>query len=279
MIPRRLLKDIALKSVRYSGAEGLRDAVWARRGLLPAVVALFHRVTDAIPEDGITISTARFRQIVRSLKNDYRPISLSTLLDCLERKEAWPSRTVVVTFDDGYRCNYEHAAPILAEAGVPATFFVVTDMVGTDRVPSWDEHIRGRVQWMDWPQVRELAAQGFEIGSHTRTHRDLGKIRGAEARQEIFDSRTRLEQELGMKVRSFAYPFGGRQSLLPENRELVIEAGYRCCCSAFGGFVAPSSDLFNVQRIALNSWVTSDSEMHFELCSSAPWRWRRPDGV
>jgi peptidoglycan/xylan/chitin deacetylase (PgdA/CDA1 family) len=279
MIRRRLVKELILNGVQYSGAEWLRDEIWARRGLLPAVVALFHRVTDTIPEDGITISSARFRQIVRTLKADYRPMSLSELVEHVEQKRTWPRRTVVVTFDDGYRCNYEEAAPILADAGVPATFFVVTELMGTDHVAQWDKHLSGRIHWMDWRQVRELAARGFEIASHTLTHLDLGRIRGAEARREIFDSRTRLEQELGQEVRHFAYPFGGRENLLPENRELVMEAGYRSCSSAIGGFVAPSSDIFNLRRIALNSWVTCDSELHFELRTVAPWRWRRPAGV
>jgi peptidoglycan/xylan/chitin deacetylase (PgdA/CDA1 family) len=151
--------------------------------------------------------------------------------------------------------------------------------MGTGHTAPWDEHLRGRVSWMSWGQVRELAAGGFEIGAHTLSHCDLGTVRGPQARREIFESRARLEHELGKDVPLFAYPFGGRNNLLAENRELVKEAGFRCCCSAFGGFVVPSSDRFNVQRIALTSWVESEDEMHFELRSVAPWRWRRPEGV
>ncbi len=279
MKPKRLLKEILLGGARYSGAEWLRDRFWAFRGLLPAAVVLFHRVTDTIPEDGITVSTARFRAMVQALKEHYQPVSLTVLLEHLEQKKAWPERTVAVTFDDGYRCNHAEAAPILAEAGVPATFFVTADLLGTDRTLPWEENLRGRVHWMTWPQVRELAGQGFEIGSHTLTHCDLGSVRGSDARREIFDSKTKIEQELGREVRLFAYPFGGRENMVPENRELVAEAGYQCCCSAFGGFVTPFSDPFALPRIALNSWFATVNEMHFELRSMAPWRWLRPDGA
>lgn len=264
-----------LRLERHLGIERLRDKVWTARGILPAPVLLFHRVTDDIPEDGITVSTSRFRAMIRNLRQHYRPISLSQLLGYLERKQIWPARTVVVTFDDGYRDNYEHAASILAEHAVPATFFVAVDAIGSECVMPWDEHLRGRVPWMDWSQVRELHAQGFEIGSHTLIHPDLGQLRGPRAWEEISESKTRLEDTLGAAVSLFAYPFGGTRNICEENRELVRQAAYRCCCSAYGGFVTLVSDLFNLQRIPVSNWFSDPYDLDFEIRIAAPWRWLR----
>lgn len=271
-----IIKRALLRMVQDSGAEQLRDKIWAGRGVLPAAVLLFHRVTDNIPGDGITVTTERFRTIIRHLRDHYRVESLTHLLDDIERNRIWPSRTVVVTFDDGYKDNYEHAAPILAEYGIPATFFVAVDVIGTERVMSWDEHLRGRVPWMSWGQVRELHAHGFEIGSHTLTHPDLGKVRGSQAWQELVESKARLEDALGTKQLLFAYPFGGRQNITEENRGLVRKAGYRCCCSAYGGFVRLGSDPFDLRRIGVNNWFASTEELDFEIRIAAPWRWFRP---
>jgi len=261
---------------KYSGAEWVRDKYWAARGLLPASLLLFHRVTDAIPEDGITISTARFRAIIQALRDHYRPVSLSHLLDHIQQKQPWPPRTVVITFDDGYRDNYELAAPILAEYGVHATFFVLADMIGTDRVLPWEEHLRGRIAWMDWNQVRELHALGFEVGSHTLTHPNLGVVSGEAAWEEISESKKKLEDQLGVKADLFAYPFGRRENLTEENRDLVRRAGYRCCCSAFGGFATLTTSPFDLARIPVNNSFASLADLHFELRTGAPWRWLRP---
>ena len=272
---KRIAKLTLLGVERQLGIGWLRDKVWTARKTLPAPVLLFHRVTDDIPEDGITVSKQRFRAMIRNLRQHYRPISLSELLDSLEHGRIWPARTVVVTFDDGYRDNYEHSAPILAEYEVPATFFVAVDAIGTERVMPWDEHLKGRVPWMNWSQVRELHAQGFEIGSHTLTHPDLGQVRGPRAWEEISKSKTKLEDALGAGVSLFAYPFGGERNFCEENRELVRQAGYRCCCSALPGFVTLISDPFNLRRISVNNWYSDPCDLDFEIRLAAPWRWLR----
>jgi peptidoglycan/xylan/chitin deacetylase (PgdA/CDA1 family) len=82
--------------------------------------------------------------------------------------------TLSITFDDGYRDNYEVAAPILKRLDLPATFFVTTGFIGTRRVAPWDQNLVRQPGWMDWDQVRSLASQGFEIGCHTDTHIDMG---------------------------------------------------------------------------------------------------------
>jgi len=270
---RRTAKRILFRLVADSGAEWIRDKVWAARGQLPARILVFHRVSDDIPEDEITISTDRFRTIVRALREHYRPILLSELLDYLEQKKLWPERTVTVTFDDGYRDNYDCAAPILMEYDVPAAFFVVVNMIGTDCVLPWEEHLRGRIAWMNWNQLRELRARGFEIGSHTLSHCDLGKVRGVQAWREIYHAKTKLQDALGAEVSLFAYPFGSRENLLEENRNLVRKAGYRCCCSGIDGFVGLDSDIYDLRRISVNNYFATLDELHFELRIAAPWRW------
>jgi peptidoglycan/xylan/chitin deacetylase (PgdA/CDA1 family) len=276
MRTRLFLKKTLINLVENSGAEWLRDRIWSARGTLPAVILAFHRVTDEIPEDAITISSGRFRAVIEAIGEYYRPTSLADLIGQLRRGTRWHERTVVVTFDDGYRDNFEIAAPILLEHGIPATFFVTVDMIGTERVLPWEEHLRGRIGWMDWQQVSFLRAKGFEIGSHTLSHCDLGKVQGQSAWREVHDSKRKLEDALGTAVSLFAYPFGGPGNITIENRKLVREAGYGCCCSAYGGLVNARSNLFDLPRIPINNWFATIADLHFELRTLAPWRWVCP---
>ena len=82
-----------------------------------------------------------------------------------------PNRELAITFDDGYRDNYDNAMPVLEKLSLPATFFVVSQWIGTDVVPRWDERRGVRHPWMTWDQVRSLHRKGFEIGAHTQTPR------------------------------------------------------------------------------------------------------------
>ena len=268
---KRALKYGLVHLSRFSGAELVRDTLLQARGRTPATVLLFHRVNDDIPEDGITVSTARFRTVIRAIRERYHPLTLTQLLDHLDEKTPWPRGSVVVTFDDGYLDNFSSAAPILAEYGVPATFFIVANAMGTGRVMPWEQHLQGRVTWMTWNQVRELHRQGFEVGSHTLTHPDLGKVRGAEAWREISESKTKLQDELGAPVPLFAYPFGRRANLLEENRDLVRKAGYRCCCAVVGGFVRPDSDRFDILRRPVDQHYTRATDLDYEI-RTALWR-------
>lgn len=266
-----LAKKVLNGIVAGSGLEWLRD----RMGTRPAVVLCFHRVTDSIPEDPISISTSRFRWILNELRQKYRVIPLPQLISELEGKSDFERRTLAISFDDGYLDNHTHAAPILAEAGLSATFFVAAGLIGTRTELPWDAHVKGRVPWMEWSHVRELQERGFEIGSHTLSHCDLGKIAGEEARREIFDSRSLLEDKLGTSVKMFAYPFGGQQHITPQNVEFVVQAGYCCCCSAHGGFVWPASSCHHLHRIPINNWFKSPAELHFALRRLNILQWSR----
>src|SRR5207249_2886648 len=104
-----------------------------------AVVVAFHRVLDDVdPSDGLTVSTRTFERYCRFFRRHFRVISLPDLVSKLDAGGSL-ERELVITFDDGYRDNFENAAPVLEKLGLPATFFVVTRWIGTDIVPFWDE--------------------------------------------------------------------------------------------------------------------------------------------
>jgi peptidoglycan/xylan/chitin deacetylase (PgdA/CDA1 family) len=175
------------------------------------------------------------------------------------------NRELAITFDDGYRDNFENAAPVLERLGLPATFFLVTQWMGTDVVPWWDRQQGVRYPWMTWDQVRSLHERGFDLGSHTRTHVDLGAVMEPQAKEEILGGRNELEQILSAPVELFAYPYGRRVNLAEANRQLVRRAGFRCCCSCFGGLIAPGMDPFDLRRVPITSICPSPLQFGFEV--------------
>ena len=235
-----MAKSALCAAYLYSGAARVQEWSARRSGRRFMAILLFHRVTDQIPEDGLTVSTTRFRAICRMLRRGFHVVPLAEVFDTLRAGREIAPRTVAVTFDDCYRDNL-CAARVLAEHGLPAAFFVPTAFVGTDRTFPWDAG-QPAMPNLTWDEVREMADLGHEIGSHTVNHPDLGVVSLEEGRTELFESKATIEKQLGRPARWLAYPFGGRRNFRPEMAAVAEEAGYEGCLAGFGGFVRPGCD-------------------------------------
>ena len=251
------VKSFLGQSIFHSGL----DAVLLRH---TAVVVSFHRVDDTEDADGLTIGVEMFERYCRFFGRHFRVTALGDLVERLER--GLPvDRRLVITFDDGYLDNFAHAAPVLERLGLPATFFVVSQFIGTNTVSWWDRPLTAPHPWMTWEQVRALHRRGFEIGAHTRTHADLGRASEAEAAEEIGGGRRELQAHLGATVDLFAYPYGGRDNFREPYRALVKAAGFRCCCSGFGGDNGAGTDPFAIRRVPITPWYGPPQRFGFEI--------------
>lgn len=229
-----------------------------------AVVVAFHRVKNGPAGDGLTVSVPLFERYCRFFRDHFNVVPLGELVTRLERRLPL-RRQLAITFDDGYLDNFENAAPILRKFSLPAAFFVVTHWMGGDVVPWWDRAEGARHAWMSWEHVRTLHRAGFDIGAHTRTHADLGVIGLADAEAEIAGARLDLERHLRAPVDLFAYPYGTRENMSEANRALVKRAGFRCCCSCFGGVVTAETDPFRIARVPINPSYSSPHKFGFEV--------------
>lgn len=112
-----------------------------------------------------------------------------------EQLELIKQQGEIITFDDGLEDNFANAYPILKELGLKAYFFVMPDKIGT----------KG---YMDWNQVKELAASGMIIGSHGMTHRILTELNETGINYELKESKRLLEEKLGIPIEYFSVPRG-----------------------------------------------------------------------
>jgi peptidoglycan/xylan/chitin deacetylase (PgdA/CDA1 family) len=142
---------------------------------------------------------------------------------------------VCLTFDDGCETDLIAAAPVLEEFGCGATFYVVAGFVG-------------RRGYLAPAQVRELAERGFEVGSHSMTHRFLTGLGDDEVRRELAESKERLEQWSGRAVEHFSCP-GGRWDA--RVAAAAREAGYRSAATSRVGANGRGADPFRLARVAV----------------------------
>jgi peptidoglycan/xylan/chitin deacetylase (PgdA/CDA1 family) len=263
---------------KYSGAMSAQEAL-ARVTRWPfMVILLFHRVTDAIPEDGLTVSTRRFRKVCNMLRRGFHVVPLAEVFRIARSGGQVPRRTVAITFDDCYRDNL-FAARVLAEHQLPATFFVPTSFVGTDAVFEWDRKL-AKMPNLSWADVREMVALGHEIGSHSVTHANFAAITAEEAWRELVDSKKTLEDQLARAVHWFAYPFGGRHNMSPDRLKLVQEAGYDGCVSGYGGFVYPHRNEAVLPRESVPSFHSViNLELHLTGCLQWVYAIKRRAGL
>jgi peptidoglycan/xylan/chitin deacetylase (PgdA/CDA1 family) len=115
-----------------------------------------------------------------------------------------PHGLVALSFDDGMDDNHEYVLPILEAMGLRATVYVTTGLIGKPN--PWMGSGSG-ARMMTAAELRDIVEAGFEVGAHTVTHTDLSRLDFETCLREMTESRTTLENLLGIRVRTFAYPY------------------------------------------------------------------------
>ena len=189
-------------------------------------VLMYHGV-GPVEDDpfGLFVAPETFARQMRALRLlGLRGVSLGELGDALAAGRA--DGLVGLTFDDGYRDVLTHAVPVVERFGFTATMFAVTGLLDGENV--WDPPPRHRL--VDEAELRDLAARGWEIGSHSVTHAHLPEVDADQLTTEVADSRAALEKLLGDPPRSFCYPYGDVDGRVVA---AVREAGYDHACAVW----------------------------------------------
>lgn len=236
----------------------------ARAGRAPVMVLFYHRVADYWPNDW-TLSTRQFARHVRWLKRHFELVSLADAQDRI-RSASNPRPVVSITFDDGYADNCDFALPLLNRERIPCTYFVSTDHVCQGRPFPHDQSAGRPLRTNTIAQLRQWADAGIEIGAHTRTHADLGKVTDpAQLYDELVTSRDDLSQAIGRPIRFFAFPYGQLENMSAAAIALARDSQFEAICSAYGGYNFPGDDGFHLQRIhgdpdlvRFKNWLTVD---------------------
>lgn len=203
-------------------------------------ILLYHYV-EYVKDQGDTIRKSlnimpyTFDAEIKTLKDaGYTFITTKDLADALDGEEALPPKSVILTFDDGYRDFYTDVFPILKKYQVKAVAYVV---------PNFLDKPNNLATW----QLKEITASGLvEIGAHTMDHSYLVGLSAQRVRNEVEQSKKFLEKELGIRVVSFAYPYGAFDNTAID---IVKKAGFRSAVTTISGVYALDVNRFFLYRI------------------------------
>jgi glycosyltransferase involved in cell wall biosynthesis/peptidoglycan/xylan/chitin deacetylase (PgdA/CDA1 family) len=235
--PRRLglqLLEVLMAITAYRSAArelGSWEALRREFGLrLP--VLLYHRVApDRRGHPELTVAPEQFeREIGWLARHGYTGIRSSDWLSWIREGKTIPAKPLLITFDDGYADTAEYAFPVLRRHGFAGTAYVVTRCIGGTN--QWDKD-RGleSLALMTAEQIRRWDAQGIEFGAHGRTHPDLATVSAAKLDDEVNGSRNDLEDLLGKRPVSFAYPHGSYNEKVRE----CVQGAFALAFTGYGG--------------------------------------------
>ncbi len=216
---------------------------------LPPILC-YHKV-DTRFELGFTQLEPRVfrRQRAARARRGYRTLGAQALLEAWNGRASSPAAApaVVVTFDDGYAALARHAFPVLADLGLTALVFVVTDFVGREN--SWDvQYGWRRFTHLDWDALGRWREKGIEVHSHGATHARMTWLGDAEAADELARSREAIARQLGFVPAAVSYPYGSVDGRV---RRLAARAGYTL---GFAGPSASGADALNLPRGPVYGW-------------------------
>lgn len=234
----------------YCFWRSLRDALhnrdeWRRLTHGPVILMYHALARPGERASRFVLPPAKLRRQLAWLRfRRRRVISLDEYVAHRRELKLPPSRSIVLTFDDGYADNAA-VQPLLRSNGMKATFFIVTDLMGKANAWDADGPLAGR-PLLSWEAARVLEGEEITFGAHTLTHPRLAELDPADAKQEIEGSRSAIAEHLGKPPAHFAYPFG---NLSEPVQELVASAGFVSACSIEPGANGPAIPVERLRRL------------------------------
>jgi peptidoglycan/xylan/chitin deacetylase (PgdA/CDA1 family) len=240
------------------------------KGCVP--ILMYHSISDNLfgkshPYYQINTTPEVFAQQMRWLRNHgYRTLDPTELVNGFENDHDL-TKTVVITFDDGYRDFYTEAMDVMRQCGFRAIIYLATDRIKDESL-----RIEG-VDYLTWRDIRELHAEGVRFGSHTVTHPDLRSLGPEQIEYELGYSKEIIEDKLGAAVDSFAYPFA-----FPEQdknfthylEDVLNNLGFENGVCTILGRASSAKNRFFLPRIPVNSW---DDEQFLQAKLQGGYDW------
>lgn len=212
---------------------------------------MYHQIGEPNPKGtpfrGLTVHPDDFARQMRWMRFlGYRGLSMRDVMPYVRGERR--GKVFGITFDDGYRNVVQNAMPVLDKLGFTATNYLVANQFDGGNV--WDAKIGiPHSPLMTVEEMRQWAAAGHEVGSHTLDHVHLPEMTLDEARRQMVESKDVLEQALGAPVTAFCYPYGDHG---PEHLVMAREAGYDNATLTKRGLANASDDPFGLPRVTVS---------------------------
>jgi peptidoglycan/xylan/chitin deacetylase (PgdA/CDA1 family) len=234
-----------MENIQNSSRDKIRHQAKILQDLQKIPILVYHKINSHIEVGINSIIPVKFiAQIKQLYENGYTTVTMKDLLS----EVPLPPKPFIITFDDGYESVYLNAFEILDQCNYRAVVFIISEFLG--KLNTWDATIGWqKSRHLSVEQVNLLVQSGWEVGSHSKTHRSLKKLSKNALYKELKESKEKIECFTGKDVYSMAYPFGFYNE---EVKSIASESGY------YFGFRNLSlfpeiADLFAIQRIPIYS--------------------------
>jgi peptidoglycan/xylan/chitin deacetylase (PgdA/CDA1 family) len=220
------------------------------------VIFGYHRFVNTVRRPDTEITPQAFEAQMQELKNKgISVIPMQDLLAWRRGEKAIPSKSAIITFDDGWKSQHEVAWPIMKKFNYPFTLFIYTEGIRPG-------HFSGG-ESMSWEQLAEMRDAGVDIQGHTATHQDLRRPYDKVAKKrlsppeyeqwlqnEVAGSKQMIEQKLGVKVNCFAVPYGFYNDHV---KDVAMKAGYEALFTVYGQAITIHTPLNSVGRYLIEA--------------------------
>jgi peptidoglycan/xylan/chitin deacetylase (PgdA/CDA1 family) len=183
------------------------------------VILLYHNIGNG----DVIASKKQFEEQMIFLKDNYRILKLDELISVLKNNKATNENYAAVTFDDGYRDNFEIAYPVLMRLNIPATLFLTPSYLDSNDA-----------KYLTWDMAKEMVKSGLiSVGNHAYNHPVLSELKKEAQEHEIKSGKQRLEDMLNIEITSFAYPYGQITHYSKDTIDILRKNGYNFAVTAF----------------------------------------------
>lgn len=225
------------------------------------IVLTYHNITEDNVNNGSSITLKDFKKHIDYLhKNNYRTIGIDEFLNYYKQKK-FPEKSVMITFDDGYKSFYTMAYPVLKKYGFKAVIFPIVSMTpGLERKLVWNNHLTFHEL-----RLMDKESQIIDIGSHTydlhyyrddekaainrRKNENLAEYI-SRIRKDLRVSRDILELQTDKEIIALAWPYGATNETA---KQIASELGFKLLFSLKPGSVTPHTPLNNIPRYSIKS--------------------------
>jgi peptidoglycan/xylan/chitin deacetylase (PgdA/CDA1 family) len=231
----------------------------------PMLAILCYHHVDSSIRSAYSVSSAQLNAQLDALeKRGFAFVSPAQVEAFYAKGSPLPPKSALITFDDGNLDVYANGYPLLRKRGIPFAFYVYPNAVNRGHA----------IHCVSWDDLREMAANGVTIGSHSMSHPILTRPpKGVVALaaydrwldREIVGSKAAIERNLGLPVTEFAVPFGAFDRYVYGK---IKAAGYSLGLNVHGAIADSRADPLNLNRVIILS--TMSMERFIELCDSPP---------
>lgn len=223
----------------------------------PLSILLYHRIAD--DNSKFSVSGVCFKQQMQYLfKNNYNVVSLEEAIDYIKNKQTIPQKTVVITFDDGYK-DFLEAFKILNEYNFPVTVFLPTSFIGS--VNAWEtEEMSNSISLLTVDDIQYLRTQGVSFQAHSHNHIPLERTSEQELDSEVKMCKNLL-LEIGINSNYFSYPSG---SFTEESKLILQKFGFQAGLTCISTLASSDSDLFEIPRIFVDNSDIENFKMQLD---------------